>query len=481
MIEKIWLYPPLAFARLGPSPEPCENYRYGESDLSPRGTGKTVVLPEPSLHVAEDGTLTETQPQGNRVRFKDVVPSEDTTNAENAENSAKVFRPICPFFEVHGSWTIDGQPGSGAITTEVLDAFGLKPGDVQWTVEVANLKAHHCTGALGDRIEAKAKLLGDQHTRHPLRGRSPQGAAQRLVPQGQYVPLGSVQIPRPSATFPELRLRFTPAAGLVYGPTNLLQRTNRYPLPVERLILSPDSPWCSFTGAGDPRTVPGGLFAGAAENIDGGVSFGLVDDVCDGLVTVEVGGLTAHARVVVTPPDFAPDRRPFTSLADGLMDRVSRAEVGDPTYVSKDPKLTALEVRDLFERVLEAMDAVNVDAQNERAVAENESLGLPPEEPDRMFPVPEALDGVRLPLTERGRRKHRRFVALEVLEDMLREQPDLIERVIRNPYAEPDYFDRRMPVAVRGSDGLPMHLTRRQYDLVVAWADSLRATVEEGT
>lgn len=227
--------------------------------------------------------------------------------------------------------------------------------------------------------------------------------------------------------------------------------------------------------------MPGGLFAGAAENIDGGVSFGLVDDVCDGLVTVEVGGLTARARVVVTPPDFAPDRRPFTSLADGLKDRVSRAEVRGPTYVSKNPKLTALEVRDLFERVLEAMDAVNVDAQNERAVRENESLGLPPEEPDRMFPVPEALDGVRLPLTERGRRKHRRFVALEVLEDMLREQPDLIERFIRNPYAEPDYFDRRMPVAVRGSDGLPMHLTRRQYDLLVAWANSLRATVEEGT
>lgn len=178
MIEKIWLYPPLAFARLGPSPEPCENYRYGESDLSPRGTGKTVVLPEPSLHVAEDGTLTETWPQGNRVRFKDAVHSE---NAEPAANSAQVFRPICPFFEVHGSWTIDGQPDSGAITTEVLDAFDLEPGDVQWTVEVANLKAHHCTGALGDRIEAKAKLLGNQHTRHPCGAVLPRGP-----PSGWY-------------------------------------------------------------------------------------------------------------------------------------------------------------------------------------------------------------------------------------------------------------------------------------------------------
>ncbi|MFJ7591364.1 hypothetical protein ACIQZO_29135 [Streptomyces sp. NPDC097617] len=479
MIEKIWLYPPLAFARLGPSPEPCENYRYGDSDLSPRGTGKTVVLPEPSLHVAENGTLTETRPQGNRVRFKDPEDPEDP------ENSAKLFRPVCPFFEVHGTWTIDGQPDSGAITTEVLDAFNLTPGNVRWTVEVANLKAHHCTGALGDRIEAKAEILGNQHTRHPLRGRSPQGAAQRLVPQGQHVPLGSIQIPRPSAAFPQLRLRFTPAAGLVYGPTNLLQRTDRYPLPAERLILSPNSPWCSFTGAGDPRTVPGGLFAGASEAVDGGVSFGLVDDVCDGLVTVEVGGLTAHARVVVTPPDFAPDRRPFTSLADGLTDRVRRAEAQDPAYVSGDPQMTALEVRDLFERVLEAMDAVNVDAQNDRAGLMN--MGRNPSEAQaeqaraRMFPVPEALEGVTLPLTERGRRKHRRFVALEVLEDMIREQPDLIRRFIRNPDTQPGPFDRRMPVAVRGSDGFPMHLTRRQYDLLVAWANSLQATVEEGT
>lgn len=236
------------------------------------------------------------------------------------------------------------------------------------------------------------------------------------------------------------------------------------------------------TGGDDPRTVPGEIFAGAGE-VDGGVSFGLVDDTCDGLVTVRVGGLTAHARIVVTPPDFAPDRRPFTSLADGLTDRVRRAEVRNPTYISGKQQLTALEVRDLFERVLEAMDAVNLDVQNDRAGRyQNVRLGLTEEEGrDRMFPVPEALDGVTLPLTEQGRRKHRRFVALEVLEDMIREQPDLIQRFIRNPYAQSDWFDRRMPVAVRGSDGFPMHLTHRQYDLLVAWANSLQSAVEEGT
>ncbi|MEU7725760.1 hypothetical protein AB0B78_11010 [Streptomyces sp. NPDC040724] len=472
MIEKMWLYPPLAFARLGPSPDPCENYRYGPNDLNPRGTGKTVALPVPSLVVAADGTLTERLPQGNRARFKD-------------EHG---FRPICPFFEVHGSWVIDGVRGDGPITTEVLDAFGLTPADVRWKVEVANLKAHHCTRAEDDRIDAAVEVAGNQHQKRPLEGRSPQSAARPLVPPGRHVPLGSVQIPQPSAAFPELRLRFTPAAGLVYGPTNLTQHTTRYPLPAEQLFLSPDSRWCEFRETnddGDPRTAPSGLYAGASEE-DGGTSFGLVDDVCDGLVTVTVGELTARARIVVTPPDFAPDRRPFTSLADGLTDRVKRAEVRDPAYVSGNQQLTALEVRDLFERALEAMDSVNVDAQNQRATGENirnaqgEGSSIA-EARARTFPAPVPLAGITLALTERGRRKHRRFSALEVLEDLIREQPNFIAQFVRPPASEERWYDRRMPVAVRGSDAFPMHLTRRQYDLLVAWARSVRANVQEGS
>ncbi|WP_030723800.1 hypothetical protein [Streptomyces sp. NRRL S-237] len=470
MIEQIWLHPPLAFARLGPSPVPCDNYRWGLSDLSPGGTGKTVVEPRPSLDVAEDGTLTEREPEGDRVRFKD----------------ADGFRPLCPFFEVHGAWTADGVRHTGPLTTDVLAAVGMELADVRWEVEVANLKAHHCTLSPGDRIEAGAELAGDDHLRRPLEGRSPQGADRPLVPAGRHVPLGSVQVPRPDDRFPELRLRFTPATGAVYGPTDLPTRSQRFVLPTERLFLSPDAAWCEFTGEGDPRTVPGGLFAGSREE-DGEKSLGLVDDVCDGLVTVTLqGGLSARARIVVTPPDFAPDRRPFTSLADGLADRVKRGEVRDPAYIAEHPQLTALEVRDLFERVLEAMDAVNVDAQNERATLENEStaeeLGLPTGPArTRTFSPPEPLLGVILALTERGRRRHRRFVALEALEDMFREQPGLIERVIREPGSEDVWYDRRMPVSVRGSDAFPMHLTRRQYDLLVAWVGSLRERVQEGT
>ncbi|MFE2562167.1 hypothetical protein ACFXGT_40445 [Streptomyces sp. NPDC059352] len=460
MIDRIWLQPPLAIARLGSSPMPCDNYRYGPSDLTPRGTGKTTVEPVESLDLAADGTLTTRMPQ--KVRFKD----------------ADGWRPVCPFFEVHGSWTTaDGEQRTGVLTADMLAGFGLGLGDVRWQVSVANLKAHHITQQQDDRVEARAEVRGDDHQRHPLAGHSPQDTANPLVPAGKSLPLGSVQVPAPNAELPELRLRFTPGKGFVYGPTNLaeLAANTGYQLPQERLILNPAAPWCRLRLSDisdDERTSPPGLFAGAERQIQ--ASLGMVDDVCDGTVAVTLpGGLTATARIVVSPPDFAPDRRPFVSLADGLADRVKRAEVSDPSYIA-DEGQTALEIRDLFERVLETMGNMNVDVQNQRVLDTYEGVA---------WTVPEPLTGVLLALTDRGRRRHRRFVALEALEDMVREQPDLLDRVVRPPAEDlpPSYTDRRMPIGMRGADAGPLHLTRRQYDLLTAWAQGLRDRTEPGT
>ncbi|MGH3916241.1 MAG: hypothetical protein ACRDTC_22965, partial [Pseudonocardiaceae bacterium] len=237
MITRLVLYPPLAYGRLGPSPKPCDNYSWGPNDLSPRGTGKTTIRPEETLDVAADGTVTVRTPA--KVQFKD----------------ANGFRPVCPFFELHAEWTTDGGAQSGPLTPDVLVANGHDLTDLGWTVTVANLKAFHYTQNDSDRITAHAELVGDDTAPRRLDGRSPEGTTNPLVPSGADVPLGSVQLTRPSAELPGLRLRFTPAAGVVYGPTDLPQRTSVFVLPAERLVLNPDAAWCGFGLTGDdPRT-----------------------------------------------------------------------------------------------------------------------------------------------------------------------------------------------------------------------------------
>jgi hypothetical protein len=453
VIRRLWLYPPLAFGRLGPSQTPCDSFRWGPNDTRPRGTGKTTIQPVQTLRVALDGTVTASVP--GTIRFKDAAG----------------FKPVCPFFELHGMWELDGQEQEGPITPDVLATFGLGASDLRWRVEVANLKPFHYTLAPDDRIAASVELRGDVTERQVLAATAPPGVAQPLLPGGARLPLGSVQLTRPNADFPEFRLRFTPAIGAVYGPTNLPARSSEFVLPPERLILNPNAPWCQFRlRPDDPRTVPVLLFARDAT----GTSLGLVDDVCDGVVHCSLPGVArASARIVVGPPDYAPDRRPFTSLADGLADRVTRHEVADPAYV-EDVALTSLEVRDFFERALETMENVNVDAQNDRTRQENPSnMGA--------FLLVEPLEDQPLPLTQRGRQKHRRFVALEVLEDVLRENPSLIRTWIREPLSPERSYNQQMPPVMRGSDGRPMHITRRQYDLLVAWARHLRRDVEPET
>jgi hypothetical protein len=82
MIEKLWLYPPLAIARLGTSNTPCDNFTWSPDDLRPRGTGKTTIKPAQTLQVAADGTVTATITMPTEISFKD----------------AQGLKPVCPFF-----------------------------------------------------------------------------------------------------------------------------------------------------------------------------------------------------------------------------------------------------------------------------------------------------------------------------------------------------------------------------------------------
>lgn len=437
-------------------------FTWGPDDVRPRGTGKTTLAPLPSLEFNDDGTLARRTT--NTLMFKD-------------EHG---FRPVCPFLELHGDWDATGnQPaGRGPITEEILQNHGANGAlaNLQWEVWVANLKPYHMTQDLNDIVEARIAINGDDTSRHELLGITPGPASNPLIPSENTLPLGAVRLSKPSEEFPGVRLRFFPAKGFNYGPTDFQQRldaipANRrsdyeYQIPTTRLIINPDAAWCRFNANdGDGRTNPGGLYA----SDDQGQSLGIVDDVCDGLVTcrLTVGGtvLTAHARVAVGPPDYAPDRRPVISIADGLKDRVDR----------EDQHVDDEIIRDLFERAWETMGLLNVEVQNTRVNFENPNVaysrGLPLRADEtKAFNFLEGTANEPLPLTEKGRRLHRQFSSLDALKNRIREDRRLLERVVRPPAGDNPFYTIQMPALMRGSDRYPLHLTRRQYDLLIRWA-----------
>jgi hypothetical protein len=469
-LQRLWFYPPLAFARIGTSDTPLQCFSWGPDDDTPGGTGKTTILPGVTLRVTDDGGLAAEEP--GTVLFKDSAG----------------LRPVCPFFELHAAWSDDGGAvHEGPVTEALLRAFGLSPHDLTWDVAVANHKVSNVSQDPDARVEASVSIAGDDTAPHELRGTAPADARVPLVPPGQFIPLGSVRLTRPNAAFPELRLRFTPPKGKFYGPSDLRERLagphagewRNAQVDDASLVLNPNSPWCRWTLTFDPHSTPSGQYA----QDDLGVSLGLIDDVSDGLIVCRVASrdgsaeLAARARIVVAPPDYAPDRRHPTSLADGLKDRVDRAQVFDDAYYA-DPACDA-EIQELMERIFETASLNNVDALNDRVNhGENEQIALHLGLPFRpmqyvAFPPRDPLDRRPLPLTDAATAMHRRFAVPAAFVDAIRAQPQLLRRYVREPLDPNPFYDARMPAVMCGSSGDPLSLTRRQYEFLMRWAARL--------
>jgi len=544
MLKRISLYPPLAFARVGGSPTPCDNFFWGPDDLQPGGTARTRIIPCETLDVAGDGAVTaRALSESDTIVFKD-------------EHG---LRPVCPFFEIHGVWDEDGVEMTGPITPAVLARLELSARDLTWQIEIANLKAFHVTGAAGDRIVASLEIRGDETQRRQLEGRSPNDG-KPLVPPDKFIPLGMVQATRPGGDLPEFRLRFTPPGGKPYAPRNFADRVanlrrpeekdvidsaekaleklidgvppekvredyalslNRlwfpgFALPPEQCLLNPDAVWPHYNllnyanlasqakelvprvadllavaGRGDRSefirallgpyadvgNLPPGLFAFAAEppNILG--SLGLVDDMGDGTITVRIAGLEATSRVVIAPPSFAPDRRLPVSLADGLTDRVDRKRVRDEAWITGDQTSADKEVGDLLDRAYETAGLQNIDAvanffreENSNRAKRRNSPMTPQQAADLLWDGAK-IDSVNgLPLSAIALQRHRRNTSRLFFEIFARETRRWFERWIRPPADSQRFYDKRMPGLMRGFDRRPLHLTRRQYEALKAWA-----------
>lgn len=520
-LRSLFYTPPIAVARLGGSDTPLDAFEWRE-DPSTLGGGLTSLEPAVSLKVEDDGSVTSFRPV--ELVFRD----------------GDLLRPVAPFLEL---WVEYDDGGSEPLTSTLLAELGGSLDGVRHQVAAANRKAARRSG---DPACAFAATVDIDHAAFaPVELLASSAGERPLVPADHPIPLGRVQAIRPVAgpadvrgVDPDvLRLRFTPAKGLVYGPPSAEigvyrvgeGREIRHEIvPPARRTLNEDSAWREYSqNRGDLRhPTPADTYDGSYDPTStDDTSWGVVDDTCDMLITtsVSLGGATyvARTRIFVGPPDYGPDKRPFVSLLDDLLDR------SEPDFEVDEP-LAVLEVTDLLRRVFETVSLDNVDLQRRRALmgdnagnrdvlleaADRQGTGdalrarfesAPPRADQasmtgddvgyRAVDRHQLRNDTRLPYSALGRDVHVELTAMPVLLDFLTNNAERVRRLIRPPYAliresepsaprqsagfrrpwDPDAFvhDMRMPPYMRDSDASPLSLTRRQYVQLMALVDHL--------
>lgn len=437
-ILELRILPPLAIGRLGASERPVDNYEAVVEPDSPLGYRR--LEPAPTLEVdAETGRI-----------VRAFVPDELTFS-----EGGKV-RPVAPFLEL---WALTSSGQLEPITTALLEANGLGPVDVCWRAHVGNHKLFRRTGKPEDRIEADT---GDfsEHGAQPL-----QGTCANFV-DGAKLPLGHVQYIAPTEAFPEIRLRFTPAAGYVYGSTT------GEPDPLVHAVLydSERGTWRGYredASAITPTlTIPGQIYAGTQDG-DWWVSKGYLDDECDGLVhaslTVGAKRLIAYARIGAGPPAYAPDSFPVRTVHNEL----EQALLGPDA----DPEAVSIErAEEIVRRALETIRLMNAEVMNGNTIDGRVDVASTMVRQDandtgRAFEPIMATSLVDMKAVEALHQSL--LVALRSgtapwFADVLRRHDEIGDLS--------DKGRRKMPALMRNADGRGLALTRRQVDIVLKLA-----------
>jgi hypothetical protein len=519
-IQRIFIDPPIAVARLGGSTTPQNAYKWVES-ANPRSNADTTIEPDWSLVVQSDATVEPVMPAS--LAFRD----------------GPLIRPVCPFFEV---WASVGEPGSALatwedvpVTPDLLAKHGIGLNSLGIKVDAKNFKVSRRmqNPELQYGTFPPVDIKGDNNTPVSLLAVSPPGvpAARRLIRANTNIPLGSVQVlksrpqpaPDPSNGWTQhidaapvvsvevVRFRFTPARGEFYGPPNaaLPQPLSRgvafAPVDPSRAFLNPGAGWEGFNADVESTLdAPADTYDGA--DVGREQSLGVVDDTCELRIDVSLPVpapvnqvLTASARAFVSPPDFAPDRRPFLSLADELNDRA--ADGASRTRAMSENDRDAW-VEDLFQRVHETLSLLNLDLwRREKAITLRGSRLSPApissdetSEPskamggrdvlrNRSIPYPGAGRDIKLPLTDYAHMRHRALSDLDFLRNFVSQNQGRLATLIRRSFeAESGEVSdgigmttMRMPPFMRNSNAGPLTLTAWQYDLLMAWVNEVEA------
>lgn len=444
-IRELRILPPLAVGRLGAAPSPMDNYDVEVDPERPLGNRRLVPA-----------TTFEVDPASGEI-VRAFVP-ETLHFSEDGK-----ARPVAPFLEV---WALTGNGQLEPLTTELLSHCGASPSGVRWRVHLGNHKLYRRTGAPGDRIEAKLEVA--DHARHAV-----EATCAHFWPD-KRLPLGHVQYVKPTPEHPEIRLRYTPAGGYVYGSSKEPPGPGRPADPniVEILYDGSKGAWLGYFDPpqGAPElTIPAQIYAGTQEGPNW-VSKGYLDDECDGLVHValDVEGrtLTAYARIGAGAPAYAPDGFPLRTVADELEQAIEGFEI-DPADVTEE-EIAAVEeiVRRAFETVrlmnTAVMNGNTVDGQvNVASTMVRQDTG----DTGRYFePImaPSLVDTVALENLHQNLLVALRSGTAPWFSDVLRDYDEIGDLSAKGR--------RKMPGMMRGADGRYLTLTRRQVSIIRAVA-----------
>ncbi|HEV7990852.1 MAG TPA: hypothetical protein VGP25_03460 [Gemmatimonadaceae bacterium] len=466
-IRELRILPPFAIGRLGSADRPLDNFSITSEQNQPLGYRR--IVPGETLHVDE---------ATGEINGRSVPASIEFKTAEGR------IRPVAPFIEL---WArIDDAADFVPLTTDLLAKHGAKPSDVVWNVTVANRKVERRTGHAGDRVDATTGTFSD-HAPRTLDGHSP-----HFLSRTHTIDFGSVRYIKPNAAHPEIRLRFMPAKGLIYGPKLTEQEieemreadpsvTNLFVVPEKQAVYDKTKGWWKFSIPPEVRnadpyfttfyneTQPPALFAIIPPgpcwlNDNVAVSRGYLDDACDGTVEVSLtpkGGKTLKAvgRIVAAPPALVPDSLFVRTLADDL-DQV----IFGPAISPDEPdEVTRARAEDIVRRAFETVRFLNVAVMNGNPVNGRDPLDI-----DTM-PAEEAFDVYRpmRPIFAPHSADTLAIMALHqrVYSAMRAGAAPWFPSLLRKPQEVADFTDggrRKMPALMCGADGNYLALTHRQ-------------------
>lgn len=449
MIKELRLLPPLAIGRLGSADEPLVAYDLQLSPDDPLDYRKIVPA-----------TTFEVDPESGEI-VRSFIPQ-----SVNFKDERNRVHPVAPFIEVFA--VLESQPEDLVpLTPALLEAEGLSLCAVTWEVEVANNKAFRRTGDANDKITASVRLH-ENYGRALLTGKGPN------LLKGRSLPLGHVQAIRPTEKEPTLRLRFTPAKGLVYGasPKRMTEPGQSEDDPVitgegwDRIIYdAKKGKWLGYADAADSpvATNPGAIYAGYADG-DLQRSWGYLDDECDGFVRVTLkraakSDLVAISHICAGPPAYAPDTLPVRVISDELEQIMLGVTVAED-------EIPIDEAEDIVRRSLETIRLLNTAVMN----------GNPVNGRPRVASTMSAQDA------NDYRRNYAPIAAASIVDNLALQQlhrrvfsalssgtAAWFGEVLRRPEEIGDLTSngrRKMPAMMRGADARALTLTRRQIDIV---------------